>query len=209
MRGITALTGGIAAVLMVSACGSDQSLTEPSISQDATAGFEAARGHKSVSLIAGVDGIVRDGTTVLDGSVVQALHVPQFEDRGVIEFDISGISGHLTRAKLNLSVYASNGPYPFTINVFAYPGDGVLSSSDWDTGTLITTFKYAGATSVMLDVKAALRALARSGATFAGFRFEFAVPSSISLNGPFIAFNSNEYGPAAILQLIGPHKRKR
>jgi hypothetical protein len=158
-------------------------------------------------LPAKVDGIVRDGTTTLDGSVVQALHTPLLEDRGIIEFDISKLSGRIKGAKLNLKVFASTGPYPFAVNVYAYPGDGLLSTSDWDRGTLLTTFSYAGQTSVTLEVTAALRALVASGATFAGFNFRFAVPSPISLNGPFVAFNSNEYGPPAILQLIGRHKR--
>jgi hypothetical protein len=62
---------------------------------------------------------------------------------------------------------------------------------------------------VTLDVTAALRALSRSGAKFAGFNFQFAVPSAIPMNGPFIAFTSIEYGPAAVLQLIGPHTRRQ
>ncbi|HKY26957.1 MAG TPA: hypothetical protein VJM12_03340 [Pyrinomonadaceae bacterium] len=49
-----------------------------------------------------VDGIIRDGgpfgakdgigDVVLDGSVVQTLHVPAFEDRGIIEFNLAGLS---------------------------------------------------------------------------------------------------------------------
>jgi hypothetical protein len=209
MRSLTALTGGIAAAVMLSACGSEQSPTAPSTNQNGAPGLEAVREHVSASLLARVDGSVRDGTTTIDGSVVQALHDPHMEDRGIIEFDISKIASHVKGAKLNLRVFASKGPYPFTIDVYAYPGDGLLSTSDWNRGTLVTTFRYAGQASVTLEVTAALRALVASGATFAGFNFRFAVPSPIPLNGPFVAFNSNEYGPPAALQLNGSHAGDR
>jgi len=85
-----------------------------------------------ISLAAAADGIVELGVEVVDGSVVQVVNVPQFEDRGIIEFNISNLSGPVSKAKLRLSVYASTGPFPFAIGVFAYPGDGVLSVEDWD-----------------------------------------------------------------------------
>jgi hypothetical protein len=87
------------------------------------------------------------------------------------------------------------------VDVFAYPGDGVLSRNDWDRGTLLTSFEYAGEATVTLDVTAPLQALVPSGATFAGFNFRFSVPSPIDQNGPFVAFNSTEYGPAAVLKV--------
>jgi hypothetical protein len=154
-----------------------------------------------------VDGSVRDGHTiedgVLDNSVVQVLNVPTFEDRGIIEFDISSLSGPISAAKLKLSVFASNGPYPFTIDAFAYQGDGVLAADDWDRGSLFTAFEYIGEPAVTLDVTVPLQDLISAGATFAGFNFRFSVPSSIDLNGPFVAFNSLEYGPAAVLEVTG------
>jgi hypothetical protein len=154
-----------------------------------------------ISLAAVADGSVRDGSFVLDNSVVQVLHVPSFEDRGIIEFNISNILGPVSEAKLKLSVYASMGPFPFPIGVFAYPGDGALTVDDWDRGTPFTSFEYAGEPTVTLDVTAPLQALASSGATFAGFNFRFSVPSTITQNGPFVAFNSMEYGPAAVLEV--------
>jgi hypothetical protein len=160
-----------------------------------------------ISLTPVADGSVRDGRTiedgVLDNSVVQVLNVPVFEDRGIIEFDISSLSGPIWEAKLKLSVYASNGPYPFTIGATAYQGDGVLAANDWNLGRLFTSFQYSGEPAVTLDVTAPLQALISSGATFAGFNFRFSVPSSIDLNGPFVAFNSREYEPAAVLEVTG------
>jgi N-acetylneuraminic acid mutarotase len=200
MRSIWALTGGIAAAVILSACGSEQSPTGPSTDSNEPPGLEVAQPNESGALLARLDGSVRDGTTPMDLTVVQVLHVPDMEDRGIIEFDISSISAPVESAKLNLRVYASTGPYPFTVNVYWYLGDGLLTTSDWGSGALLTTFSYAGQASVTLDVTPALRALVASGARFAGFNFRFAVPSPIPLNGPFVAFHSNEYGPPAVLQ---------
>ena len=147
------------------------------------------------------DGFLRQGSGVLDGSVIQVLHVPSLNDRGIIEFQISNVSDPVAQATLKLSVYGSHGPYPFTIDVFAYPADGVLSFDDWDRGTLLTSFEYTGAATVTLDVTAPLQALVSSGARFAGFNLRFSVPSTISLNGPFVAFNSTELGPAPVLDV--------
>ena len=159
------------------------------------------------SLVAVVDGFVRNGNLVQDGSIVQTLHVPSMEDRGIIEFNISGLSRSISSAKLKLSVFASTGPYPFTIGVFAYRGDGMLSVDDWDSGAPFTSFQYAGETRVTLDVTTVLQGLVASGADIAGFNFRFSVPSPIPLNGPFVAFRSIEFGPAAVLEVTGQWHR--
>jgi hypothetical protein len=169
---------------------------------------KACRPNATVrSLVAVVDGIVRDGNQVLDGSIVQALHVPSMEDRGIIEFNISSLPRSISSAKLKLVVYASMGPYPFAIGAFAYAGDGVLSSDDWDSGAPFTSFRYAGEARVTLDVTRVLQGLVASGADIAGFNFRFSVPSPIPLNGPFLAFRSIEYGPAAVLEVTGKGHR--
>src|SRR6266516_2392975 len=76
-------------------------------------------------IIPTADGFVQDGVNpfVKDGipdsvhtNVVQVLNVPGFEDRGVIEFNISNLSSPITLAELQLSVFNSNGPFPFTID---------------------------------------------------------------------------------------------
>jgi hypothetical protein len=159
------------------------------------------------SLVAVVDGIVQDGNLVLDGSIVQVLHVPSMEHRGIIEFNISSLSRSISSAKLKLSVFASTGPYPFDIGAFAYAGDGMLSADDWDRGTPFTSFEYAGETRVTLDVTSVLQGIIASGADFAGFNFRFSVPSPIPLNGPFVAFRSLEFGPAAVLEVTGQGHR--
>jgi hypothetical protein len=163
-----------------------------------------------------IDGTIRDGLdspkdgipdAVLERSIVQVLNVERpsqpFEDRGIIEFDISNLSLPLPKIELILTVFSSNGPFPFTINVFTYIGDGVLSLADFNAGSFFTSFEYSGESTVILDVTTFIRRLVASGETFAGFNFRFAVPSTIPLNGPFVAFNSLEFPPAALLQQAG------
>jgi hypothetical protein len=142
-----------------------------------------------------------DGRDVVEQSPVQVLNAPQFEDRGIIEFNISNLSGPVSKATPRLSVYASSGPFPFAIGGFAYPGAGVLSVDDWDRGSMFTSFQYAGEATVTLDVTAPLQTLVASGTAFVGFNFRFSVLSPITLNGPSVAFNSLEYGPAAVLEV--------
>ena len=154
-----------------------------------------------------VDGSVRDGLGVLkngspddvSSNLVQLVDVPNFEDRGVVEFFIGGESGTVDTATLHLTVLSANGPYPFTIDVFGYIGDGVLGLDDWSAGSLITTLVYSGQADVTVDVAAFLGPLIASAESIAGFRFDFAVPSSINLNGPFVAFSTTENPPAATL----------
>jgi hypothetical protein len=150
------------------------------------------------------DGIVRTGSlgsAVIDNSVVQVLNVPSFEDRGVVEFDTKNMSLPVKQAQLKLSVYASNGPFPFTVQVFAYSGNGVLDFDDRDSGALATSFEYAGEATVTLDVTSAVQKLVSAGAPFVGFNLRIPIASPIVYNGPFVAFNSNEYAPAAVLEV--------
>ena len=163
-----------------------------------------------------VDGSVRDGPpfgvkdgipdSPVDRSIVQALNVPTFEERGVVEFSLSTLSQPISSAQLILPVFASNGPFPFTVDVLTYVGDGVLTLADWDQGSLFTTFPYSGEPTVTLNVTSFISSALAEGDAFAGFNLRFAVPSNIALNGPFVAFNSLEFPPAASLtvNVTGP-----
>jgi hypothetical protein len=186
---------GLTAVL---ACVPGETTTEPAaeLADVETSGsrFIVSRGPKA-------DGSVRDGITVIDNSIVQAPHVPGFEDRGIMEFDLRGIAGPVLKATLVLPVFAGTGPYPFRIDVYGYRGNGRLDVDDWARGSLITSFQYAGESVVRLDVTEKVRGMHSTGANYAAFVLRFAVPSDISLNGPFVAFRSLEYPPAAKLKV--------
>jgi hypothetical protein len=190
----------VAIVLMgAMACGAGETTAVP----ESESSEEWSDGSRiTVPLLPAVDGIVRDGREVLDNSVVQALHVPGFEDRGVIEFDVRGIAGPVLKATLVLPVFAANGPYPFRIDVYGYWANGRLQVEDWDRGTRVRSFMYAGEPVVKLDVTAKVLAMRSKGATHAGFVLHFAEPSDIADNGPFLAIRSLEYRPAAGLRIV-------
>jgi hypothetical protein len=172
----------------------------------------------AISITPTVDGSVKDGLDspkdgnpdhVSEGSIVQALNVDRsnlpFEDRGIIEFDISSLSlGMLGPVTLDLPVVRSMGPFPFTIDVFSYVADGSLSLGDFNAGSPFTSFDYFGAPHVALDVTSVVHDLQLSGSEFLGFNFQFAVPTTIPSNGPYIAFNSLEFLPSATLVFTIP-----
>src|SRR5262249_18094525 len=60
---------------------------------------------------------------------------------------------------------------------------------------------YSGEQTVTLDVTSFISSAVAAGDAFAGFNFQFAVPSSITLNGPYVAFRSLEFPPAASLRV--------
>ncbi len=166
----------------------------------------------TVSIDPVVDGSIRDGLdfpkdgtpdTVLENSVVQVLNVERavqpFEDRGIIEFDISNLRPLSTQMDLVLNVFSSKGPFPFRVDVFTYEGHGFLSLADFNAGTFFKSFEYSGESVIKVDVAPVIANLRSSGKAFAGFNFR-TVPSTIPSNGPFVAFGSLEFPPAAQLR---------
>lgn len=160
-----------------------------------------------------VDGSIRDGLhspkdgvpdDLSAGTGVQVLDVDRpslpFEDRGIIEFELPVLSQPLTGAELVLNA-SGMGPYPFTIDVFTYVGDGLLLLNDFNAGSLFTSFAYSGEPVVTLDVTSFIETLYTSGDDYAGFNFQFAVPSTIPMNGPYVVFSSLEHPPAAYLTI--------
>ena len=185
---------GLAGML---ACASDQPTTAPEAGDFA---IQSSSTPSTVTIAPRIDGFVRDGNDVGENSVVQTLHVPSFEDRGVLEFDLRNFSGPVLKATLRLTVYGSKGPYPFRVDLYGYRGNGKLGIDDWDRGTFISSFQYAGEHTLALDVTAKVQAMKASGARYAGFNFR-AEASDIDNNGPFVAFHSNEYPPRAVLNI--------
>ncbi len=185
---------------------------------------EPALGHPReieslITLDAVVDGNVSDGLNgPYDGipdrvscpSVVQVLNTNRsympFEDRGIIEFDISELTPALPNMFLYLEVHGSHGPYPFQLDLYTFDGDGVLTLDDFILGDFFSSYQYVGRNLFVVDVTAPLVALVSAGADFAGFNIRFAIPSPIASNGPYVAFLSMEVPPAGKLiseQVLG------
>jgi hypothetical protein len=155
-----------------------------------------------------IDGAIespRDGTPdyIWENWVVETLLASSssrsFERRGIIEFDISGLPHNSEHLILSLPVFRSFGPYPFKVDAYTYAGDGVLALTDFSAGIYFKSFDYSGEPMVAIDVTLQVSELQASGSKFAGFNFRLADPSSIPPNGPYLAFNSLEFGPAATL----------
>jgi hypothetical protein len=152
----------------------------------------------------GLDGTGKNGTpdVVIDSggglAVVQIVNVPSFEDRGIIEFPLFAASTPVTSARLVLPIYSANGPFPLVVSTYAYNADGSASLSDFDGGVHIGSFSYTSGTPVILDVTSIVSAFLSAGIPYIGFNFRLP-PSSIELNGPFIAFGSLEIGGPARL----------
>jgi len=168
----------------------------------------------AVSLTSNVDGFIRDGLyslkdgipdDITEGVAVQVLDVERpslpFEDRGIIEFALPTIPVPIVQAQLSLNVRSSEQPYPFTIDVFTYTGDGLLSLDDFNAGSFFTSFEYSLEPFITLDVTDVIKDLYANGDDFAGFNFQFAIPSTIAVNGPYLSFNSLEFPPAADLTI--------
>jgi hypothetical protein len=128
------------------------------------------------------------------------------EDRGVIEFRLTGLPQFIFNATLVLPVYASNGPFPFTVDVLSDTGDGVLNRSDWAKGSRFASFSYSGEQVVTLDVTSIIASALAAGDPFVEFNFRVPVPSDIELNGPFVAFGALALPPAAFLMINEPSR---
>ena len=148
-----------------------------------------------------IDGFIRvfSALQIFDGVGVQVMSLPQFEDRGIIEFNLSAVTGRVTIAVLNLVRLASEGPYPLRVHVFSYSGNGALDPSDNNSGTFLTSFSYSGEPTVTIDVTSAISIAIMAANSFIGFRFEFAM---LQPQGPsFVTFGSLDAGVPGSLSI--------
>jgi len=100
------------------------------------------------------------------GFVFQALNQPIQEDRGIAEFDISGLTLPVGQAVLNLTQVGSMGD-GIMVDVYGYTGNGILELSDFLLGTLITSFTVPVGAGSAINVDVTNFINATSG--FAGF----------------------------------------
>ena len=143
----------------------------------------------NLTLTTGVRATVRDtgSRLVRDGSGdsiflampprIQVYDTPDYQDRAVLEFDISTIPGTVGHAELRLPI---NDGFPDGVFLAAYwyQGDGAATLSDFAAGTfavnaVIRHYMPPGTpvTQVTLDVTGAVQSLVMAKATFAGFTF--------------------------------------
>jgi hypothetical protein len=106
---------------------------------------------------------------------------PDFEERGIIEFDLSSITRSVTSATLLLDRSSPVNP-PFDLEIYSY-GD---NASEWDAGSLYLTITYSGESSLSLDVTSAVQALQAANMQTAGFNLR-----KPTYGSEFVNFNNN------------------
>ena len=95
------------------------------------------------------------------------------EDRTVAHFDISGFSGILPRTILNIPVSRLTDPGLGKFAVYAFQGDGKVSTDEWNAGSLVDTFTDipVGAQTLSKDITALLQKAIDQGHTYLSFSF--------------------------------------
>ena len=118
----------------------------------------------------------RDGTPshVFPNGVVQAINStyydPDWDDRGVMEYDISGLTGPVQSAQLNITpvhLIGFTGTPSFELH--AYVGDGAVGLGDWSGGSLVGGFTPTAGQTTSIDVTLEVNSLL-SSANYIGFR---------------------------------------
>ncbi|MBL8700705.1 MAG: PEP-CTERM sorting domain-containing protein [Alphaproteobacteria bacterium] len=144
-----------------------------------------------------------------DGTILQVLNAANnvvfgkpYEDRTILEFDVSGMSAAASSVVLRLNVHSANGPFPLKVDVYTYVGDGATTLSDWSAGTLSTSFSYTGAAPIDIDVTSFVRDdVVSGGHTYAGFNLRYGDPAYEGSDPfPYLVLRSLENGPAATLE---------
>lgn len=118
------------------------------------------------------------------------------ESRGILEFDISGLSNPVSSAVLDLKTYYFSNPngFPLTLGFYSYVGDGLISGSDYGAGTLIDLYDYNGESNILLDVGVPLQSFIDNGENFMGFNLRMESVPALGTTAPnIVAFNSLEY----------------
>ncbi|MEQ9638451.1 MAG: PEP-CTERM sorting domain-containing protein [Alphaproteobacteria bacterium] len=103
-----------------------------------------------------------------------------FEQRGIVEFDLSSISGFVLSATLEMSLHGGGGgaDTSFTVDILTYEGDGVAGLDDYGAGAFFKAEEYQSneccdpATDHFIDVTLAIRDLVDNAAGFAGFNVQ-------------------------------------
>jgi hypothetical protein len=132
---------------------------------------------------------------------VQVLNTSLIEERGIVEFNVSGFNDPLTSAYLKLSAIDQLGPYPLHFALYGYQGNGALNNADFNDGFLVKSFTSSGENSFVFDVSPFLKDIKSAQADFAGFNIRLSDVSSNQFSVPYVAFGSLEDPPAAQLFL--------
>lgn len=139
-----------------------------------------------------VDGTIFDFGYV---NTIESVQAATDFSRGIIEFDMSGISSPVGNSFLRLYHNASSGPFPFLVDVFGYSGDGIMTFSDYNSGSFSNGFLYNNEAVFDVDLTAAVQDAVLNSYSFLGINLRMPPPYSES-GFPYISFGSLEYPKA-------------
>jgi len=127
------------------------------------------------------------------------------QDQGIVEVDLSSVSGTVNSAILVLDLFDGGTPggLPFDIDVFTYSGDGLLTLADWNQGLLATSFTYAGEQSVTVDLTTTVNQFILAGANVLGVNLRIAGISPFG-NVSSVAFDTENTPVVAGIPPVPP-----
>lgn len=196
----------LAALILCSAgCGGDDAAGPRPVGPNTTVITVASDGWARDGLDMDKDGIP---DYFYDGSGIQVLNVDRasipFDDRGIFEFDLSAMPDTFVTATLELSVVNTLGPYPFTLVLANYVGDGIAGINDFTAGVDEATIGYNGESIIAIDVTSSIELHMEAEDSYAGFVLRFDPATTIAFNSPYVYLGSLDSPPAAVLKVVGP-----
>ena len=111
-----------------------------------------------------------------DALAIQVFQSYPYQDRGVVEFDLTGLSGPVLSAELWFPLITNttaNGAAALDVTVRGYAGNGTIDYSDHTAGSDVASFDAKGLSEITLDVTSAIAARIGNGDTYAGFTTRF------------------------------------
>lgn len=99
------------------------------------------------------------------------------EDRTVIEFDLSQLSGPISSANLLTPLWNLDGGGDVGIlDVYNFVGNGTISADDFFAGTLLTSFPLNGSETADIDITTTVQRAVNGKERFLGFRLSTNTP---------------------------------
>lgn len=93
------------------------------------------------------------------------------EDRTVAHFDISGFSGPVVSAILNLSMQNQDSDLPSVLDIYSFAGDGTVSIDEFDSGTFHASLTglVGSVVNPVLDITALFNLAIANGDSYLSF----------------------------------------
>jgi hypothetical protein len=139
-----------------------------------------------------VDGTIFDFGYV---NTVESVQAAIDFSRGILEFDMSGISDPVGNSFLRLYHNASLGPFPFQVDVFSYSGNGIMTADDYSSGSFSAWFSYNNEAVFDVDLTATVQDAVSNAYSFLGINLRMPPPYPEDAF-PYISFGSLEYPKA-------------